>query len=134
MPRIALLAITCSRRATTLPAIRLWRFRDTLLLLLQGSSSGAGMAADELQRAEEYASAALREASHKSEAGLKLMGDIKLARHAAGPSLKRCMQQQDPTAASEALLTGCVPPSTSLGRPSSARCRNGVSALHDLKA
>lgn len=47
----------------------------------------AGMAADDLARAEAFMHIALSGASCKSEAGLKLLGDIKLAYHAAGTGL-----------------------------------------------
>ena len=66
------------------------------------------MAADELQRAEDYACAALRGASHKSEAGLKLLGDIKLAHYAVGPSVKHDMLHRHPTAVLMGLFTRCV--------------------------
>lgn len=48
------------------------------------SSLCTGMAADELARAEALMRVALSGNSCKSEAGLKLLGDIKLAYHAAG--------------------------------------------------
>lgn len=67
------------------------------------------MAADELQRAETYANAALCGVSHKSEAGLKLLGDILLARHATGPSPQQEMQHQHPTVNLDALFTRLTP-------------------------
>ncbi len=76
--------------------------------LIHCSCPGAGMAADELQRAETYASAALRGSSHKSEAGLKLLGDIKLLRHATGPGPQQELQHQHPTGL-DALFTRCPP-------------------------
>ena len=68
------------------------------------------MAADELHKAESYANAALPGSSHKSEAGLKLLGDIKLACSSCGPSLKQDMQHQTSTDALETFFTRCAPP------------------------
>ena len=73
--------------------------------MLQRMPPRAGIAADELQRAEAYASAALSGASCKSEAGLKLLGDIKLAAYAAGSSPAQSFESQSPSELLEAFFS-----------------------------
>lgn len=73
------------------------------------SSPGAGIAANELQRAESFANAALAGASCKSEAGLKLLGDIRLAFYAAGASPTQDTQHQPAAQALEGIFTAYDP-------------------------
>ena len=63
------------------------------------------MAADELARAEAFMRVALSRTSCKSEAGLKLLGDIKLAYHAAGTGAAQGTDEFSATHAVEGLFS-----------------------------
>lgn len=90
------------------------------------SSPGAGIAADELQRAESFANAALAGASCKSEAGLKLLGDIRLAFYAAGASPAQDTQHQSAAQALEGFFTAYDP----TPQPASLYCPGSPGLSH----
>ena len=63
------------------------------------------MAVDDLARAEVFIQVALSGASCKSEAGLKLLGDIKLAYHAAGTGLAQGADESSAMHAAEGIFS-----------------------------